>query len=245
VRLRRNFNRARRGDTIIEVIFAITIFCLVSIICLSLMNSGINTTESSLEQTTARAEMDAQAAALRFLHNGYVAEYEYIDLGHYINVWNKITAQAIESNDLLNTQEVSRCDAMYADAQFTANKPFVINTRMLSSSADLDTEDVENALVTPAEAPFVATPLSPRVVFTGTSNSDAELKETGVYRTVGSVEGIWITAVKGDVKQDTGIPKYYDFYIRTCWVAPGREYPTKLGTLVRLYNPQNEREGHI
>jgi hypothetical protein len=211
--------------------------------CLKLMNSGINTALASLELTTARGEADAQAEALRFIHNGYVAEYEYPDIDHYVAVWNEIADRAIESNDLIDTQDISRCEDIYSDAFIGSQKPFIINTRMLSSGANLDEELIDGAVITPLDAPFELTDLSPRVVFMDASDSDDELRETGVYREVASVEGIWITAVKGDVFRTTGVAKYYDMYIQTCWVAPGREYPTKIAGIVRLYNPQSELEG--
>jgi hypothetical protein len=225
------------------VIFAITIFCFVSIISLNVMNSGIATTENSLELTTARAEIDAQAAALRFIHNAYAAEYEYFDLNHYVNVWNQIAALAIESSDLMDIQETAACDEIYDSDAFADNNPFVINTRRLSRSSDPDEQLIDGAVITPAQAPFVKTELSPRIIFAGAGNSDEDLNETGEYREAAGVEGIWITAVKGDVYRTTGVPKYFDMYIRTCWVGPGRQYPTKLGTIVRLYNPQSERNG--
>jgi hypothetical protein len=221
--------------------FAIAVFSMVAVVSINLMNSGIATTESSMEQTLARAEIDAQAAALRFIHNGYIAEYEYPEYDNYVPIWNRITARAIDSNDLLQTHDASTCEEIYTSAAFAHNNPFVINTRRLSGSADITEEtNIVNALVTPPATPFEPSGLNPRVIFTGTSDSDTELKETGEYRDVARVEGIWITAVKGDVFRPTGVPKYYDFYIRTCWIAPGRNYPTKLGTIIRLYNPQGE-----
>ena len=55
----------KRGDTIIEVMFAIAIFGLVAILSISSMNRGVVTAETTLEATTARDELNAQAEALR------------------------------------------------------------------------------------------------------------------------------------------------------------------------------------
>ena len=239
--------RVRRGDTIIEVMFSIAVFTLVSVISINLMNSGLTTTQSSLEQTAARSEISSQAAALRFIHNGYVAEFEYPEISHYVGVWEQIADRAIDSGELLNLQDISDCGAMYDSAAFRDNNPFIINTRRLGASGSLTVEDIDGAVVTPgllslanSTAPFVLSTLNPRIIFSGAGDSDTELREEDEYRDIARVEGIWITAVRGDVYEVTGIPKYYDMYVRTCWVAPGRQYPTKLGTIVRLYNPQSE-----
>ena len=46
-------------------------------------------------------------------------------------------------------------------------------------------------------------------------------------------QGMWIEVVKPP-KAGGG---YYDFHIRACWIAPGNNTPTTLGTIVRLYDP--------
>jgi len=241
--------RIRRGDTIIEVMFAIAVFSAVAIISLNIMNSGISTTESNLEITAARSEISSQASALRFIHNGFVAEFEYPETSHFVAVWNQIAERAIDPEDLLNLPAVSDCEEMYSSDAFLSNNPFVVNTRRLNFSANLAVENVDGAVIIPGDlsiinsrAPFALSLLQPRIIFAGASDSDTELREEDEYRDVARVEGIWVTAVKGDIFQATRVPKYYDLYVRTCWVPPGRQYPTKLGSIVRLYNPQGEYE---
>lgn len=56
---------ASRGDTIIEVLLAITIFSMVSIGTMTIMNQGTNAAQRSLEITLVRQQIDAQAEALR------------------------------------------------------------------------------------------------------------------------------------------------------------------------------------
>ncbi len=71
---RQKLYKTRRGDTLIEVMFAFAIFSLVAIITLATMSVGLSTTENSLELTVARNELNAQAEALRFIHSSYVSE---------------------------------------------------------------------------------------------------------------------------------------------------------------------------
>jgi type II secretory pathway pseudopilin PulG len=58
-----------RGDTIIEVILAVVIFALIAVGSLTIMNQGLATAERSLEVTLVRQQMDAQAEALRYIHD--------------------------------------------------------------------------------------------------------------------------------------------------------------------------------
>lgn len=65
--------KVERGDTIIEVLLAITIFSLVGIGAVSIMNEGVNTTQRALEITQVRQQIDAQVDALQAAHQAYSA----------------------------------------------------------------------------------------------------------------------------------------------------------------------------
>ena len=62
-----------RGDSIIEVLFAVTIFSALAISGLSVMNRGVGTAQRSLEVSLVRQEMNSQAEVLRFMHDSYVS----------------------------------------------------------------------------------------------------------------------------------------------------------------------------
>ena len=61
--------KSKRGDTLIEVMLSISIFAFVAMLTINMMNDGINTAQRTLEAEMARNEIDAQAEALRFIHN--------------------------------------------------------------------------------------------------------------------------------------------------------------------------------
>jgi len=67
---------ADRGDTIIEVLLAITIFSMVSIGAMTIMNQGTNASQRALEITLVRQEIDAQAEALRAAQQAYTSNPE-------------------------------------------------------------------------------------------------------------------------------------------------------------------------
>lgn len=58
----------QRGDTIIEVLLAVTVFSLVAVGGLTIMNQGTNTAQRAVEITLVRQQIDAQAEALRAIH---------------------------------------------------------------------------------------------------------------------------------------------------------------------------------
>jgi type II secretory pathway pseudopilin PulG len=67
--------RRQAGDTLIEVLFAVTVFSLVVVTSLTLMNQGTSASLRSLQITLVRQEIDSQAEALRFLNAAYVSAY--------------------------------------------------------------------------------------------------------------------------------------------------------------------------
>lgn len=251
-RLVRSFRKSQtqRGDTIIEVSFAIAIFALVSIISITLMNTGVTMSEANLEATMARNEIDAQAEALRFIQNSYLSEKELISSQQvYKDLWNKIVSQAINPDGKIDKLPVSLagytsnnhsgCDAAYNGSTNIYNlKSFIVNTR------NIDPANVNKTIVVAKanENIFKATQLSPRVIFSKSSNNsqtnEKSMLETNLYNSVSRVEGIWVTAVK----QKSTKPEFYDFHIRTCWYAVGKSTPNTIATIVRLYNPDLQVE---
>lgn len=73
--MKRFFERRQRGDTLIEVLFAVSVFSLVAVGGMSIMNQGSAAAERSLEITLVRDQIDGQVDALQFLHSAYIANY--------------------------------------------------------------------------------------------------------------------------------------------------------------------------
>lgn len=107
------YQRIKRGDTIIELMFALAVFSLVAVLSVSIMNLGTSTAENALEMVTARNELNAQAEALRFVHSSYISEQTLPKRGElteqqiqngeqhqqYDSLWEAIITNAIEPSE--------------------------------------------------------------------------------------------------------------------------------------------------
>ncbi|MBR3176640.1 prepilin-type N-terminal cleavage/methylation domain-containing protein [Candidatus Saccharibacteria bacterium] len=130
----------RRGDTLIEVMLSISIFAMVSLLTINMMNDGINTAQRTLETEMARNEIDGQAEALRYIHNNYVAERN-MDKSQFRDAWNKITSKAMKPSELVDKptdkiffdiNNMEKCDDAYGENGHLANyQAFIINPRLL------------------------------------------------------------------------------------------------------------------
>lgn len=133
----------RRGDTLIEVMLSISIFAMVSLLTINMMNNGINTAQRTLETEMARNEIDAQAEALRYIHNNYVAERN-MDNSQFRDAWNSITAKAMKPSDLVDKESetfkayfdinnMETCDDAYVKpgGHLDSYNAFIINPRLL------------------------------------------------------------------------------------------------------------------
>ena len=108
-----------RGDTLIEVLLAITVFSLVAVGGMAIMNSGTSTSRRSLEISLVRNEIDAQAETLRFLNASYIANYpNTIADGTPEKEWSNIS-----NNASINVSLSATCP--------TTNPPqsFILDTR--------------------------------------------------------------------------------------------------------------------
>lgn len=143
--MRRLLKNARRGDTLIEVMLSISIFALVAMITINMMNDGINTAQRTLEAEMARNEIDAQAEALRFIHNSYVSERQKTESdSQFRKMWKKLTSNAIRpsmtAEDLadkadgksFDINDMNSCEEPYqSQAHLDRYRAFVLNTRLI------------------------------------------------------------------------------------------------------------------
>ena len=143
----------RRGDTLIEVMLSISIFAVVALLTINLMNGGINTAQRTLEVAMARNEIDAQAEALRFIHHSYVAERQMnSDESSFRYIWENIIKKANKPSSLehidnvnddgrnsFDINNIDNCSAAYLNPTSTTTdaghlsyfNSFILNTRMV------------------------------------------------------------------------------------------------------------------
>lgn len=86
----------KRGDTLIEVMLAVGIFSMVAVSVVSVMSGGTSSSQTALEATLARQEIDNQAEVLRFIHRAYVADVEAGNSSKFYRLWKAITDLAIQ-----------------------------------------------------------------------------------------------------------------------------------------------------
>lgn len=205
------------GDTLIEVLFAMTVFASIVVTSLSLMNQGVAAAQRSFEITTVRQQMDGQATALRFLHDSYVEGYQK---GQVFNLTDATTSPAEEYYKVI--QFVILADLSEAT-------PFA-GSATCPAASDLS----KNFVINPVTAQLVTTTTNP-VVFKKASTFSQLVY--GSSNQINFSEGMWVEGVRPDFT--TTATGYIDFHIRSCWDAPGLDVPMTLGTIVRLYEPRS------
>jgi prepilin-type N-terminal cleavage/methylation domain-containing protein len=214
--LRVNNGRTQRGDTLIEVLFAMTVFSLIVVTALSLMGQGVAAAQRSLEITTVRQQIDGQAEALRFMHEAYVAGYQ---TGQTFNLTDGISTPAEEYYKIIQFTTGKRTQA----SKFAGTATCAIPS---STATDFIINPVTAQLITTAIKAdvFKKAPIAAQLTYT----SGNQLEFT---------EGMWIEGVRSPVSGTTA--GYIDFHIRACWDVTGSDIPMNLGTIVRLYEPRS------
>lgn len=252
---------AKRGDTFIEVMFAIAVFSLVAVISIAMMNAGIASSERSLELVTARNEINAQAEALRFVHNAYTAQAEDDNNNDYKVLWETIKNNAINPHDPDDPTQsgtytipspLTSCQDLYKSNNdlLKKNNAFVLNTRAINLGAGSNISDAYITASTPIQGAadqyiLQEAPLGARIIYTERlgdydeedqdSSAEVLMTDPTKYLKVARAEGLFVVAVKGDTSDK---PPFYDFYIQACWYGSGMKAPTTLDTIIRLYNPE-------
>lgn len=80
-------SKVERGDTIIEVLLAVSIFSMVAVSSMAIMNTGLFTAQRSLEITQVRHQIDGQAELLRYVHSQTKLDNPDPE---YVEVWDNI-----------------------------------------------------------------------------------------------------------------------------------------------------------
>lgn len=203
-----------RGDTIIEVMFAVAVFAMIAVGSLSIMNQGVSAAQRSLEVTLVRQQMQAQAEAIRFIHDVYVTGYQQGGAAPsgIASEWKTMTVDNAEATaSPFGVAAAATCPATVpAGSGF---HPFILNARTATVWSQ-----------TPSMAPASGTlPPFSQVMY----NTDSSIAHA---------YGMWVEAVPSG-PQAAGAARYVDFHIRACWDSVGTNHPMTLGTIVRLYEP--------
>lgn len=234
------------GDTLIEVLFSITVFSAVAIGAAAIMTQGMAVAQNSLEINLVRNAIDSQAELLRYLQNAKLTTIgrgtagttsDDTDIMRLASIWDNIVGNggsdslivdnAADFNDL---QKFEQCKF---DGSL-AEQPLVAEASDLSSVFYLDTKDASI------------------VKFSGLDAN--RFKDAEIYAQVRQpneadaamgaqswTEMVWIQAVQSRDMDRLSETVAYDFHIRACWEASGPDLDMlKLGTIVRLYVPRED-----
>jgi len=204
----------QRGDTLIEVLFAVAIFAMIAVGSLTIMNQGTASAQRSLEITLVRQQIDAQAEAIRYIHQAYIAAYQKhggIITGtaaQWINMTNKATGKGADGASVFG-----QTTGVVCPTNAPGQKPFLLNARTATIWGTTP----------PMSAPAGASvPPFAQIIY----NDDSSISTS---------YGLWIEAVPSSGGNGPG---FVDFHIRACWESPGTVAPMTLGTIVRLYEPR-------
>lgn len=228
----------KKGDTLIEVTIAIGIFSMIAIGVASVMSSGSSGSQTALETTLAREEIDVQAEALRFIHSARISNQSNTT-NSYNEIWQRITENAIKGDELeesIAQFAPETCQALYNENTLASQHAFILNPKALASGDDA----VFLASDATGAAKFAATSTYPRLIYGSSADDSGSLiapDGTELFR----AEGIYIVPVRDSgtniVGYDDAQAAFYDFYIRTCWYGTDNERPSTISTVIRLYDP--------
>lgn len=198
--------RAKQGDTIIEVMFAITVFAMVAVGSMALMNRGVAITQRALEITQVRQQLNNQAEVLRFVQQEYLAGNST-----YQTVWRQLTTSGVagfaqSQASPYGLDESNRCRSELGSSYH----PFILDPKALGGSA-----------TNIAHVPIL-----------GSTDPTAPPYPQIVYGSGVSAYGMWIESIP---KTEANGTRFVDFHIRACWDSVGDNVPVTLGTIVRLY----------
>ena len=252
--------RSKKGDTLIEVLLAVGIFSMIAISVVAVMSGGTSEAQLALETTLAREEIDAQAEALRYVHDSYINDKNSNNENlPTIALWRKITnldpnAGPVnvyvpkDSDDDINILQYtpSQCPTDIS-SEPVGNYAFILDTRQLNAGAAAYKSAKDDRGKEEQNRVFTQTLTYPRLVFNSDDNSSL-ISDAPANDFLRRAEGIYVVAVAdkettvlydidGNTTKAESDPAFFDFYIRTCWYGNDTDTPSTISTVIRLHNP--------
>lgn len=237
----------KRGDTLIEVTLAVGIFSMIAVAVVATMSSGTTNAQTALETTLARAEIDAQAEALRFIQTSASANKPGFDdlwkaiLNKAHNATNPLEGDTNNWTDGLKNAITnfapSSCSELY-DAENTNNiyyqNAFIIDTSTLGEFITQASSDTSNSL-TPLISANNPNPSDINPSFSQATTYPRVYKENNTVK----AEGLYVVAVKDSGARvispnNAESQAFYDFYIHACWDTSNSDHPSTISTVIRL-----------
>ncbi|NLA42977.1 type II secretion system protein [Candidatus Saccharibacteria bacterium] len=199
---------SQRGDTLVEVLIAVTIFSAVAVGAITVMSRGISVAQSSLELNLVRNQIDTQAELLRHINS--------VELGSTHNsasgtesTWKKAISKTVaEASQYDDINSFSQCKVAGVDGVGVPSHAFFI--------------DPSSGRVVRGQDKF------------SVPGTFAQVYPGGKSEMVW-IEAVYDENKQNQDRLTTS--KYYDFHIRACWDSPGSGGVMKIGTIVRLYAP--------
>lgn len=218
----------QRGDTLIEVLLAITIFSAAAVGAIYIMNRGISTEMQALELTQVRNQINNQAELIRHLNNLAITASGRVTAGGTGSLedsaiaaqWRKMTSRSISEAPSFNSIQTLE-DCQPAKIATADDEPFFVNT-FTGDVVELSPTSVDTTFKAPETFAKINTP----------DPSAPSVQESYM---------LWVYSVKKDNTSEgrTALGgDFYDFHIRACWENPSDGGVQKTGTIVRLYEPK-------
>lgn len=211
--------KTKRGDTIVEAVFAFAIFGFIAVSSLLIMRQGMAKTQTAQEINLVRAQINAQAEALRYIHSSALSDYASDNTNSDIyKKWVEVTGYVTTDTP---DPSADLIDGAICTPIATVNpRAFVLNPR--GGSLDIKSVPLLNQAVSYS-----------RLVY-GSSGDTNNIDLSDLNTVLTSVEGIWVEGFK--VAGSGSNKGYFDFYIRACWPNISGPVPNVIETVVRLYD---------
>ncbi|MCL2451832.1 prepilin-type N-terminal cleavage/methylation domain-containing protein [Candidatus Saccharibacteria bacterium] len=204
----------QRGDTLVEVLIAITVLGIIIVGVMATMNRSLVSILNSAERTATRADINSQTDLLNYVHRNDSETWEKIKNLAYKNEEDGKVPPEVMRDPVCQIN----VDGHPGDDETDPNPgsfylaPIVIDKE--DGGDGISVFDVELAF--------------------GLTN---EVNGTNQFQRAIPGRGVWIDAVYYPQNDTTNRRSYIDFYIKACWVPfGGRDVDNQSITVARIYD---------
>jgi prepilin-type N-terminal cleavage/methylation domain-containing protein len=232
----------QRGDTLIEVLIAVAVLSLATVMTMTVVNNSHREILAEINRETVRSQVNSQAELLQYFHDmaeqlgAAGADANWLS-GKPIEVefWDYIRALALENPEGSTlTEAADTCGPGIVEGTTRGSAFYITRVKPKDGASDSlilreDSEDFkENFIHTNTGSDY-------RIII---KDASKRLRHESRW-SASPGQGIWINAIHKTANTNSPTAdepnNYYDFYIKACWLS-ANSTEDRFSLLIRLNN---------
>jgi prepilin-type N-terminal cleavage/methylation domain-containing protein len=234
----------QRGDTLIEVLIAVAVLSLATVMTMTVVNNSHREVIGEINRETVRSEVNSQSELIQYFYDSASrlsasagTTWKDGEEPYEVKVWEAIKTRAIDGPSASSSDKSKQ-----ADTCGNGQKAFYLARGIPKNGATerilVDYPDNDSSHASTDQ--FLSDDSDPKAEYYILTTHGSESLRGSSRWSAKPGNGIWINAIHNYTTEDgkqvaNDVNDYYDFYIKACWLSANSS-EDQFSVLTRINN---------